>query len=66
MKWIMFGSLLTLAIFEAVMGSSYWLTPLAEWITTLLYVNYFAVLSFTNNYYDSVHPFDTAITNSDP
>lgn len=61
MKWIMLGSLLTLAISEAIMGSDYWLTPLSEWITTLLYVNYFAILSFTNNYYDSVHPFDSAV-----
>jgi hypothetical protein len=60
MKWIMLASLLLLGLSELFGGPySDWLTPLTEWITTLLYVNYFAILSFTNQYYDSVHPFDT-------
>jgi len=59
-KWIMAISLLTLAISCALHGSNYWLTPLAEWVTTILYVNYFALLSFTNLYYDSVHAYNDA------
>jgi len=62
LKWIMFGSLLTLALSCALHGPNYWLTPFTEWLTTLLYVNYFAILSFTNTYYDSVHPFDVNLS----
>jgi len=59
MKWIMIVVLAVLGLSEAFMGSNYWLTPLAEWLTTILYVNYFALLSFTNNYFDSVHRYDS-------
>jgi hypothetical protein len=57
LKWIMLISVLTLTVSAAFWGSNFWLTPLSEWITTILYINYFALLSFTNNYFDSVHPF---------
>jgi len=57
MKWVMLLSMVALAI-SASISSNFWLTPLSEWITTILYVNYFAILSFTNQYYDSVHPFE--------
>jgi hypothetical protein len=58
MKWIMMISLLTFGVSVGFMGSNYWLTPFTEWLTTILYINYFAILSFTNQYYDTVHPFD--------
>jgi hypothetical protein len=58
LKWVMLATMLTLAISEGFWGSNFWLTPLSEWITTILYINYFALLSFTNNYFDSVHPFE--------
>jgi len=54
MKWIMLASLLTLLYSISKYGSNYWLTPFSEWTTTLLFVNYFGVLSFTNKFYDSV------------
>jgi len=60
-KWIMAISLLALAISCGLYGPNYWLTPLAEWVTTILYLNYFALLSFTNLYYDSVHAVDDAV-----
>lgn len=48
-------SLVTFGISMALGGDGYWLTPLAEWVTTLLYVNFFAVLSMTNMFFDTVH-----------
>jgi hypothetical protein len=50
---------LVLALSCAIFGPNHWLTPLSEWVTTILYLNYFCLLSFTNNFFDSVHPFDT-------
>ena len=62
LKWDMAGVLLALALSGAIGGKySDFLFPFTEWVTTLLYVNYFAILSFTNNYYDSVHPFDSNV-----
>lgn len=57
MKWAMLGTLLTFGISVGVWGSNFWLTPLSEWAITLIYVNYFAVLVFTSQYYDSIHPY---------
>jgi len=65
MKWIMLLCLVLLAI-SASISSSFWLTPLSEWVTTILYVNYFAILSFTNQYYDSVHPFEAQSEKKQP
>lgn len=64
LKYIMFASLLILAVSCGLKGSNYWLTPLAEWVTTILYLGYFAMLSFTNLYYDSVHAYDSAATSA--
>jgi len=60
LKYVMMAVLITLLLSITFKGDSYWLTPLAEWVTTILYINYFAILSFTNTYYESVHPFDNA------
>ena len=62
MKWTMLATLLTFGFSVGVMGSDFWLTPLSEWALTLIYVNYFSVLVFTNPYYDSIHPYGKMIT----
>jgi hypothetical protein len=56
MKWIMLTVLLTLGFSAYVYGSGYWLTPASEWAVTLIYVNFFSVLSFTNKFYDTISP----------
>jgi len=61
LKWVMAVALLTLTYCTTFKGTGFWLTPLSEWVTTILYVNYFALLSFTNLYYDSVHPVDIPV-----
>lgn len=38
-------------------------TPLFEWITVLYFVNFFAIMAFTNPFYDSVHEEGTLIKN---
>ena len=53
-KFLMFGTALILGISAYNFGSRFWSTPLAEWATALMFVNFFAVLSLTNKYYDSV------------
>jgi len=40
-------------------------TPFIEWGTVLYFVNFFAIASFTNNYYDSVHEDGTLIPKQD-
>ncbi len=32
-------------------------TPIIEWATALFYVNFFAIASSVNDFYDSVHPY---------
>jgi len=59
LKYVMMAVLITLLLSITFKGDNYWLTPFAEWVTTILYINYFAILSFTNNYFESVHPFET-------
>lgn len=53
--------LLTFALSISFKGSNFWLTPLTEWLATILFVNYFAIISWTNTYYDSVHSFDSEV-----
>jgi len=36
-----------------------WLIPLAEWLTTLTFLNYFALISDFDDYYDSVVSVET-------
>jgi len=66
MKHIMWISLLTFMFSMIFGGSNYWLTPLTEWTSTLLFVNYFGVLSLTNRFYDSVAEYNlTQVTQND-
>ena len=30
-------------------------TPFAEWVVALYYANFFGIISFTNNFYETVH-----------
>jgi len=60
LKYVMALLLVTFLISSIYKGNEYWLTPFTEWATTILYINYFAILSFTNTYFDSIHPFDVA------
>jgi len=66
LKWIMFASLLILGLSEALWGSNYWLTPFTEWLTTILYLNYFAILNMTNTFYDSVHNENVDLSKRNP
>ena len=54
MKRIMWISLLSFMFSMIFGGNNFWLTPFAEWTSTLLFVNYFGLLSMTNKFYDSV------------
>jgi len=62
LKWIMVLSLGAFLYSCTIKGWGYWLTPFAEWTTTLIYVNYLALLSFINDYYDSVHPYTLSLS----
>jgi hypothetical protein len=54
-------SLVGLALAAAIMGTGWFYTPVMEWVTTYFYLNYFAILAFSNNYYSSVHAESTKI-----
>jgi hypothetical membrane protein len=43
-------------------GPFYWTTPILEWITVLMAVNFFTFTSFSNPYYDSIHPYGKLIS----
>jgi len=62
LRYVMMAVLLILALSGSLDAFPDWVFPLSEWVTTILYLNYFAILSFTNQYYDSVHPFDTNLS----
>jgi len=62
LKYVMMAVLLILALSGSLDVFPDWVFPLSEWVTTILYLNYFAILSFTNQYYDSVHAFDTNLS----
>jgi len=57
----MLAVLLTLLISISFKGDNFWLTPLSEWATTLLYLNFFSIVSFTNEFYSSVHAGDSTL-----
>lgn len=38
-----------------------WYIPLFEWITGILYINYFTFSAFVNPYYDTVHAGDKKV-----
>jgi len=52
-NWLLY-SLVGLALSAAIMGTGYYLTPILEWCTTLLFLNYFGLLSFGNEYYSTL------------
>ena len=60
-KWIMMASLLALAL-SGTVGVGTWTFPFFEWVTMLLYVNYFSILSMTNSFYDTVHEESTQLS----
>lgn len=39
-----------------IAGNHYYIT-LFEWVTTLMYLNYFAFVSIQNPYYESIHAY---------
>jgi len=47
-------SLLGLALAAGIMGTGWYYTPILEWSTTLLFLNYFGLLSFSTNYYSTL------------
>jgi len=49
-------SLLTLVVSILIMGSAL-LTPIAEWAVGLLFLNFFAFVVFSNDFYATIHPF---------
>jgi hypothetical protein len=53
--------MLVITIIEGVImafwGSSYVWAPILEWITAFLTLNFFAIVSQTNPFYDSIHPY---------
>eukprot|EP00349_Pseudokeronopsis_sp_Brazil_P009134 CAMPEP_0202956112 /NCGR_PEP_ID=MMETSP1396-20130829/664_1 /ASSEMBLY_ACC=CAM_ASM_000872 /TAXON_ID= /ORGANISM="Pseudokeronopsis sp., Strain Brazil" /LENGTH=223 /DNA_ID=CAMNT_0049672995 /DNA_START=163 /DNA_END=834 /DNA_ORIENTATION=+ len=53
---VMMGSLLAFLYFEVTQGSySFW-APFFEWLSVILFLNFFAFVSFMNKYYQSVLP----------
>ena len=40
-----------------IFGVGYWTTPALEWALMFTVLNYFGLMTFTNNYYASVHPY---------
>ena len=38
-------------------GSEFWTTPVLEWSTVFIHMNYFNMINFTNPFYDSIHPY---------
>lgn len=61
-KWLMAGILGIFAISMALFGSSYWLSPLSEWLVVIMFVNFFCVVSYAHgNFYHTVHPMGTLV-----
>lgn len=50
------GLLLSIAVYHS-RGP----TPIIEWMTVLYYANFFSIVSFVNNFYDSVHQDGTLV-----
>lgn len=48
------------ALITPFLGYRFW-APVAEWVTVLSFCNFFAVASYANSYYDSVHEYGTLI-----
>ena len=50
----MLACVVILGISANKFSTKFWLTPASEWATAFVFVNCFALLSYTHNYYDSV------------
>jgi len=62
-KWAMLIVFITFAVSIGIMGSGFWLTPLTEWILVIVYVNFFCVVSYSHNFYQTVHPTGKLVSN---
>ena len=40
-----------------ILGTSFWATPVLEWTTVLLHMNYFTLMNISNPFFDSIHPY---------
>ena len=62
--WNTWGLMATLLLFviSPLLGEiHHFLTPVSEWAVVIYYANFFAIASYTNQYYDSVHEFGTLV-----
>lgn len=59
--WILLGLLLGFGLSIAIYGNSSVSTPLLEWAVVLYYVNFFALISNDNDFYDSIHQEGTLV-----
>ena len=57
LSYLMLGITMVMIMSTILMGTHYWLTPILEWVTVFLNMNYFSLLNFTNPFYDSIHPY---------
>lgn len=53
-KNLMWICLITFLIALVLGGGDYWLVTVMEWCSTLLFLNYFGIISFLDDYYDTV------------
>mmetsp|Transcript_20401 Transcript_20401/g.19381 ORF Transcript_20401/g.19381 Transcript_20401/m.19381 type:complete len:236 (+) Transcript_20401:188-895(+) len=53
---VMMGSLLAFLYFVVTTGTENFYTPFFEWASVILFINFFAFISFMNRYYQSVIP----------
>lgn len=54
---IMFSLVVLFILSQGILGSAYWTTPILEWSTVFLHMNYFSLINFTNPFFDSIHPY---------
>jgi len=62
-KWVMLAVFLTFGISMLLYGSKFWLSPLSEWILVVVYVNFFCLVSYSHNFYQTVHPTGKLVSN---
>lgn len=52
----MFVFIMSLGLSISFLGTELWTTAVLEWLSVLLFINFFGILSLTNEFYDSIHP----------
>ena len=57
LSYFMLSLVMLLLISIVTMGTGFWTTPVLEWTTVLLNMNFFTFINFTNPFYDSIHPY---------